>query len=151
MANNRQFSIPASYLVLIRSNKILLLRRFNTGYEDGNYSFIAGHVEPGESFTQCILREAVEEAGAILTLADLQVAHIMHRKTSEVKYNECIDTFFVAKKWAGDITNQEPHRCDDLSWFELDNLPENIIPYIKQAIDCIKNQIFYSEHGWQGE
>ncbi len=30
--------IPTSHLILLRSNKILLLRRFNTGYEDGNYS-----------------------------------------------------------------------------------------------------------------
>ena len=55
-------NIPAAYLVLIKEKKILLLRRFNTGYEDGNYSFIAGHVEKSESFTACIIREAKEEA-----------------------------------------------------------------------------------------
>jgi len=151
MANNRQLSIPASYLALIRDNKILLLRRFNTGYEDGNYSLITGHVDPGESFTQCMLREAVEEAGVILTATNLQVAHIMHRNTPGIKNNERIDTFFVAKQWTGNVINQEPHKCDDLSWFDLDNLPENIIPYIKQAINCIRNKIFYSEHGWQDE
>jgi 8-oxo-dGTP diphosphatase len=49
-------TIPASYLILFRDGKILLLKRANTGYEDGNYSVIAGHVEPGENFTQCIIR-----------------------------------------------------------------------------------------------
>jgi len=39
----------------------------------------------------------------------------------------------------------ESDKCDDLSWFELNNLPKNIIPYIKQAIDCISNNIIYSE------
>lgn len=148
MTNNRQHSVPASYLALSKDNKILLLRRFNTGYEDGNYSLIAGHVDLGENFTQCMIREAAEEADIILTPIDLQVAHVMHRNTPDVKSNERIDVFFVAKQWTGDIINKEPHKCDDLSWFDLDNLPENIIPYIKQAIDCIKNKILYSEHGW---
>jgi hypothetical protein len=42
----------------------------------------------------------------------------------------------------------EPHKCDDLRWFELDNLPENTVLYIRQAIDCISKNIFYSEFGW---
>lgn len=33
--------IPASYLILKQGNKILLSRRENTGYEDGNYSLVS--------------------------------------------------------------------------------------------------------------
>ena len=41
----------AVYLVLLRDEQVLMLRRHNTGYEDGNYSVIAGHVERDERFT----------------------------------------------------------------------------------------------------
>ena len=45
MAKIRHTNIPASYLVLMKENKVLLLRRFNTGYQDGNYSMITWHLD----------------------------------------------------------------------------------------------------------
>ena len=44
----------AVYLLLIRDGQILLLRRYNTGYEDGNYGVIAGHVERDERVTTAL-------------------------------------------------------------------------------------------------
>ena len=81
MAKERHQNVPASYLTLLKDNKVLLLKRFNTGYENGNYSMVAGHVDPGESFVQCIIREAKEEAGIQLDPEDLKVAHVMHRNS----------------------------------------------------------------------
>lgn len=149
MEKKRNQNIPTSYLILLKDNKILLLRRFNTGYEDGNYSMVAGHVDQGETFTQCVIREAKEEAGVTLKPADLRVIHLMHRNSGAIENNERVDVFFIAEKWEGEITNNEPNKCDDLSWFDLDNIPKNVIPYIRQAIEGFKNKIYYSEHGWQ--
>lgn len=138
--------IPASYLLLIKKKQILLLRRFQTGYEDGKYSLPAGHVEEGETFTQCIVRETKEEVGVTVKPEDLFVAHVMHRNAG--KNNERVDVFFVTTKWTGKIVNKEPHKCDDLLWCDLDNLPENTIPYIAQAIRKITQEECYSECGW---
>lgn len=150
MIKDRHREVPASYLVLIKEGKILLARRFNTGYMDGKYSLPAGHVDEGETFAQCIIREAKEEIGVGLKPEDLKFAHIMHRLSDpewkELRYR--IDVFFTAEKWEGEIKNMEPEKCDDLSWFDLDNLPENIIPYVRHMIDCVKNKVFYSEFGW---
>lgn len=149
MGKTRHTNIPASYLVLKKENKVLLLRRFNTWYEDGNYSIIAWHLDPNETFTDCVMREAEEEAWIKLDINHIKVVHIMHRKNSkENGNNERVDTFFVADKWDGEIMNKESHKCDDLSWFDINNLPENTIPYIKFALENIRNGIFYSEFGW---
>ena len=62
---------------------------------------------------------------------------------------EGLTSFFTAKKWRGEPKNMEPDKCDDLRWFDVDNLPDNTIAYIKQAIKCFRDKISYSEYGWQ--
>jgi len=151
MKKERHKITPASYLILVKDNKVLLQRRFNTGYEDGKYSMIAGHVDRGETFTQCIVREAKEEAGIILKPKELKVSLVMHRdslKGMEAGENERIDIFFTTENWEGKIENKEPNKCDDLSWFPLDNIPENTIDYVRSAIENYKNKVFYSEFGY---
>lgn len=145
LTKDRHKVIPASYLVLRDQERVLLLRRFNTGYEDGKYSLPAGHVDQGETFTQTLVREAAEEINIRLKSEDIRVAHIMHRKDYD---SERIDTFFVAERYEGEPKNIEPHKCDDLSWFSLEELPGNIIPYVRQALECIRDGQFYSEFGW---
>ncbi len=136
--------IPAVYLILQQGNKLLLLRRSNTGYKDGEYAFLAGHVEKGETFTQAIIREAQEEAGIIVQEKDLTLVHIMNRKGTE----ERIDIFFQAAKWQGEIVNKEPDKCDELKWVESNHLPANTVDYIKEVITLIEKKEFYSEWGW---
>lgn len=147
MPKERFKIIPVSHLILIRDNKILLSRRFNTGYEDGNYSVVAGHLDGNETFTAAMVREAKEEAGIDITVEDLEVVHVMHRKSPPVT-NERVEFFLKAEKWQGELKIMEPDKCDDLKWFLIDNLPVNIVPYIKSAIENIQKGIFYSEFGW---
>lgn len=145
MTKKRFKLIPAVYLYLIKNNKILMQRRFNTGYEDGNYSLVAGHLDGGETCKQALAREVKEEADIILNIKDLKVVHVMHRNADD---HERVDFFVKADKWQGIPKIMEPHKCDDLSWFSLDSLPENIVSCVKFAIDNIRNNVFYSEFGW---
>lgn len=137
-------TFTASYILFIRDEKILLSRRYKTGFEDGNYSLPAGHTEQGESFTDALIREVQEETGVTLTPEDVFVSHVMHRKFGR----DTIDVFFTAKTWNGTPENLEADKCDDLSWFPIGELPPNTIPYVRQAIECSMNGTFYSEHGF---
>jgi len=134
----------AVHLFFLRNESVLLLRRVNTGWEDGKYSVPAGHVETGESVIEAAVRESHEEVGICLKTLDLEVAHVMHRKAEE----ERIDFFLVVKSWTGEITNKEPHKCDDLSWHPLASLPDNVIPYVRQGLTNYKNGILFTEFGW---
>ena len=137
--------IAAVYLVLIEHGRILLVRRSNTGYQDGNYSLVAGHLEADESLTQAMAREAMEEAGVGIQREDLEVVHVMHRTAPD---SERIDLFMKPASWSNSPRIMEPDKCDDMGWFPLNDLPDNTIPYVRQAIDMIVASESYSEHGW---
>jgi ADP-ribose pyrophosphatase YjhB (NUDIX family) len=134
----------AVHLFFLQETQILLLRRFNTGYEDGKYSVVAGHVDSGESVTQAAMREAKEEVGVSLKGENLEVVHVMNRKSED----ERIDFFMIVKHWTGCIRNCEPEKCDELTWYPIDELPENVIPYVRHGIERYQKEIYYSEFGW---
>ena len=140
-----RFKLPSAvHLFLIRDGKVLLLRRFNTGYEDGKYSVIAGHLEGDEEIKTAAIREAQEEVGIEISPLDLRVVGVMHRKSND----ERIDFFLVATSWSGEITNREPDRCDQLAWFDLDELPQNVIPYVGRALDNYRRGNWFDSFGW---
>lgn len=134
----------AVHIFFLREDLILLLRRFNTGYEDGNYSVVAGHVDAGETVTQAAMREAYEEVGVVLEPANLQIVHVMNRKSKD----ERIDFFIAVRHWDGEVTNHEPGKCDEVTWVPIDALPANTIPYVKSAIEAYQAGVYYSEFGW---
>jgi 8-oxo-dGTP diphosphatase len=145
----RDMLIPACYLMLLDGSKILLSRRYNTGYEDGNYSLVAGHVDQEESFTECMIREANEEAGITLHSQDVTFSHLMHRNRDTSEKVGRVDIFFIVRKWQGEVVNKEPNKCDDLSWFELDALPDNLIHHVRVAIEKSLKSESYSEDGFE--
>ncbi|MBI2172903.1 MAG: NUDIX domain-containing protein [Candidatus Aenigmarchaeota archaeon] len=144
MPKERFMIVPVSHLILIEEGKVLLSRRFNTGWMDGNYSVPAGHLDGNETFLQAMIREAKEETGIDINEKDLRVVHVIHRKTD----HERADFFIQAERWDGMPKIMEPDKCDDIGWFPVDELPSNTIPYIRQAIENIRNGVFYSEFGW---
>jgi 8-oxo-dGTP diphosphatase len=138
----------AVHLFLIKDDKVLLLRRSNTGYEDGNYSVPAGHLDGNESVTSAMIREAKEEACIVLNPQDLKMAHVMHRTKDD---GERIDFFFSSSKWQGEPKIGEPRKCDDLSWFHSGSLPDNVIPYVRFALEQSNKGVVFSEFGWTEE
>ncbi|MET0977876.1 MAG: NUDIX domain-containing protein, partial [Paeniglutamicibacter terrestris] len=51
--------VPASYVVFLRGDQVLLQLRQNTGFLDGHWACAAaGHVEAGESASAAAVREA---------------------------------------------------------------------------------------------
>lgn len=142
---SRRFTVPvAVHIFLLQDERILLLRRAHTGYEDGNYSVPAGHLDGGELVLEAAAREAREETGVTLAPESMSVVGVMHRRAND----ERIDFFVTAMGWSGEIHNAEPHKCDDLAWFPVDSLPENTIPYVRRAIVNYQQHRWFDAFGW---
>src|SRR5690349_17360667 len=118
------------HLWFFRENQILLSRRFNTGYADGQYSVPAGHLDGGESVMDAAAREAAEEVGVNIEPSDMKFSTVMHR----MEEDERVDFFVHVQQWQGEPFNAEPDKCDDLRWVDIDQLPVNVVLYVRQAL-----------------
>lgn len=120
------------------ATRILLMRRKATGFHDGEYELPGGHLEENEDLFDAMIREAKEEILLDLKKSDLKIVHIMHHYTGNR-----INIIFLAN--ADNLTPQigEPEKCDELNWFDINNLPSNIPDKMRKIINNVKNNQFY--------
>lgn len=143
-STERVRATTAVYLFLRKGNQILLARRCNTGYQDGNYQVPAGHIEPGELPTQALIREAVEELGIHVKEEMLELKHVSFRPQHDVT-GDRVDFFFQAEIWEGEVTNAEPDKCDELLWVDIASIPQNTTPHVRVAIESLSSGRVFSE------
>ena len=132
-------------IVLKQDNKVLLMKRKNTGYEDGKYSLPGGHVEQNEEIRKAAIREAKEEIGIDIKLNDLELYKILNRKIN--KGGEYVDFIFKVERWAGNITNKEYEKCEEIIWKDINSIPENTIDFIPEIFKN-KNAL-YIPYNWE--
>ena len=145
-----RFTMRVSVHVLfLKDNEILLSLRKNIS-SDGLYGVVAGHLDGGETVTNAIIREAKEEAGVDLSPFDIEITTVCHSRNNR-NGNEFIQFYAICKKWHGEIKNNEPDKCGELKFFQINAPPENIVPYVKDGINKTLQGIRYYEYGWHGE
>lgn len=116
---------PAVIVAVIREDKILLAR---SARYPGVYSVIAGFVEPGETFEDCINRELHEEVG-------ITVNNIKYFGNQPWPFPDSLMVAFTAQYAQGniEIDNKE---IIDAGWFSASELP-SIPPKVSIARQLI--------------
>ena len=140
--NDRFKMLVAVHFVIYRDQKILLGLRQNTGWSDGLWHLIGGHVEEGEMITDAVIREAREELGIEVNRKSLRLVHV--RSILRPSHSR-LHMFFHIEEWQGQIENKEPDKNPKLNWFDVDSLPENTTEETKINLQDIRNNINYSE------
>lgn len=109
---------PAIIVAITRGHEILLAKgsRFQAGF----YSVLAGFVEPGETFEECVQREVEEEVG-------LKVKNIKYFGNQPWPFPDSLMVGFTAEYASGDIVIDNKEILD-AKWFTVDQLP--LIPGI---------------------
>jgi 8-oxo-dGTP pyrophosphatase MutT (NUDIX family) len=128
---DRALLVAAAYVILQDdADRVLLQLRRGTGYMDEHWAVLAGHLEPGETIVAAAVREAAEESGVVVDPGDLEPLTTLHRFIpGGPQIEQRCDWFFRARRWTGEPTRLEPHRCADMRWFALDALPEPVVPH----------------------
>lgn len=125
--------------------EVLLQKRINTGYMNNMYDVAcSGHLEKGESISQAIVREAFEELGITINEKDIELLTVVHPFQEDY-----LRFFFTTDKFEGIPMIKEIEKCGDLSWFSIDNLPENTIESIKSVLINIRLGINYDDGEFQ--
>ena len=122
--------------------EILLHRRQNTGYQDGKWDIAgSGHVDEGETAQLAIVRECKEELGIDVKIEDLTFMHLSHRLSERTYF----DIYFIVNKYVGIPSIMEAEKCFELKWFDIDDLPPDMIECRRIAIQAYKNKDYYNE------
>lgn len=117
---------------------ILLMKRQNTGSDDGYYELPGGHLEKGEDLFDAMIRETEEELCIKLKRKDLKMIHLLHH------YNgERLNFIFEVNGEKLNPKIGEPQKCSELRWVKINKLPKETTSKVKKIIKNIINNKFY--------
>ena len=140
---DKETFLSAIYIVIRNpEGKILLQRRQGTKLWPGFLAVPAGHIDEGEDAYEALIREAREELNITVTQEDIIDTYVVCRKNKSLK--SYYDVYFELKSYQGEITINEPDKCAELVWADLDNLPDDMVDFEKEAILLNKKGIKFS-------
>lgn len=109
--------IPIAVAALVRDGLVLLVHRHPSRrwYADC-WDLVGGHVDPGESPHQAIIRECLEELG-VHVHDPVPIPMTVSDPTLDVHA-------FLVTHWEGEPANAAPEEHDDLRWFRSGDLAD---------------------------
>ena len=111
-------------------DKVLLMRR--SKLKGGNYGFVGGHVDPGETPLQAIIRETREEIGVKLSRKHLKLQKVVYRGKGDLQK---VHIIFRTKRWKGTPETLEPRFCKHIGWYERKALPLDLSPAARAGLE----------------
>jgi NAD+ diphosphatase len=109
---------PAIIVLIHDGERVLLTTKTGWG---SRYSLVAGFVEPGETFEECVAREVHEEVGVL-------VDQIEYIKSQSWPFPHQVMVGFLAHYASGEIAIDTAELAD-ARWFARDGLPDLPQPY----------------------
>lgn len=104
---------PAVIMAVIKGDEILLAH--NRNFAGDMYSVVAGFVDAGETFEQCVKREVYEEIG-------IKVKNIKYFDSQPWPFPDSLMVGFIAEYDSGEI-EVDGNEIETAAWFSKDSLP----------------------------
>ena len=110
---SRTENAELTVLCLITDGDSILLQNRRKNDWQG-YTLPGGHVEPGESFVDAVIREMKEETG--LTILDPRLVGVKQFPLENGRY---VVLLFKATRWSGDLISSEEGQMEWIEYSEL--------------------------------
>ena len=128
---------PAARAVIFDDQgRILLIRRD----DNKRWALPAGGMEPGESVTQCMEREVLEETGLTVESATAFAVYSEPRFTAPTRPEaQLLTVAYRVDEWSGELQTTT-NETDDARWFTIDELrmlPDLMPMYLETIEDCL--------------
>jgi 8-oxo-dGTP diphosphatase len=120
-------------IMIMKGNKVIISQRKGS-HGHGEYAFIGGHVEYGETLEEAAHREIAEECG--LKVKNLRLLCVTDLLTYAPKH--FVDIGFVADWASGEPKITEPDKFDLIEWRDIDNLPPKMFGPCHYYVEAYK-------------
>lgn len=116
-------------VLIIRDGKMLVGVRQGS-HAAGLLAFPGGHLDFGETWENCALREIAEECGndfkIELVRNELGSVDLFVTNDYMPQYGKHYITIFMLANWvSGEAENTEPHKCEGWQWLTFEELKNN--------------------------
>ncbi|MCG7585330.1 NUDIX hydrolase [Photobacterium sp. OFAV2-7] len=108
------------------------------------YSIPGGHMDIGETFTQCAAREIEEETGLLIKNPKV-IAVTNNLQTYHESGKHYISVTVLATEFSGQLELREPDKCEGWQWVDPAHLPLPQFDASEQAIRCYLEKRFCLE------
>lgn len=101
----------------------VLFGRRKGSHGAGTYALPGGHLEVGESWEACAIREVKEETN--LDVENLHMSHVVNSPNMGGDPSKHYVTIFmhaVVAATSAPLTNMEPHKCEGWEWMPWDDI-----------------------------
>lgn len=126
-------------LILQNHHRLLLLKQ--TKPNGGNYTLVGGTIEREEYAAETLIRESYEEAGIRLHKRDLELVHVLHKRTGK---EHRIVLYFRAYHYKGAPTSRELRKFENVEWWDLHGLPSNLTSTVRHVLKAYNAGQLYS-------
>lgn len=119
--------------MILKDNKVLLAKRKGS-HGAGEYAFPGGHLEFGESFEECAIRETNEEAG--IEISNIKFQYLANvRKYAGKHY---VHVGLTAEWVSGEPKVLEPQKSESWHWYPLGQVPRPLFEMCRMSLESHK-------------